>query len=79
LFSRLTHIGIVNIIAGKKVVPEFLQFDATPKNISRKVIELMRAPEKLRAMKDEFAAIKSSLGPAGSSGRAAKVVLSYLR
>ncbi len=79
-FSKLKRIGIVNIIAGKEIAPEFIQYSATAKKISEKVVELLLSPEKLRAIKTDFAAIKASLGGSmSSSSRATQIVLLRLK
>ena len=34
---KISYIGIVNIIAGKKIIPEFIQFNASPDKIAARV------------------------------------------
>ncbi len=75
LVSKIKNIGIVNIIAGSRIAPEFTQFNATPEKISAKVVELMSSPEKIRRMKEAFSLIKNSLGAPGSYERSARAVL----
>jgi lipid-A-disaccharide synthase len=74
--AKVKNIGLVNIMAGKEVVPEFLQYAATGPKIADKVFEIMSAPNKLFEMKEEFAAIRESLGPGGSYSHAAHTILS---
>lgn len=68
-------IGIVNIIAGREVVPELLQYEMTPENIAAKVLELMDDEDKKAAMLDGLKYVRSSLGASGASLRAAEEIL----
>ena len=79
IVSDIKFLGIVNIIAGKEVAPEFLQFRMTPENIAATVVELIRDKERLAAMRDELSRVKSSLGFPGASLRAAKSILPLLQ
>ena len=79
LVITIPFLGIVNIIAGKEVAPEFLQFDMTPKKIAGKVIEILSHPDKLSAMRAELAMVRSSLGSPGASLRAAHAILKLLQ
>jgi len=76
-FVVKTHfLGIVNIIAGREIAPEFLQYEATPENIAAKLSELIRDKSRLSAMRAELAKVKSSLGSPGASMRAAQSIIS---
>lgn len=72
---RLPYIGMVNIVAGKKIVPEFVQFQARPKKIANEVIEILKDPSLAERMKDELAKVKASLGEGGAYERAARTIL----
>lgn len=75
-----THfIGLVNIIAGKEVAPELLQYGMTPKNIAAGIEAALSDPAKLAAMRRDLESIKSSLGPGGASMRAARAILPLLK
>lgn len=75
---KIPYIGIVNIVAGRKIIPEFIQFEAQPKKIAAAALELINNRVKLENMKAELSAIKSSLGSPGAAHRAAKLVLDFL-
>jgi len=75
---RLPYIGMVNIVAGKKIVPEFIQFGADPKKISEQVLEILRNPGRIEQMKNALARVKSSLGERGASLRAAQIIIDFL-
>lgn len=75
---RVPYIGMVNIVAGKKIVPEFIQFDATPKKISTQALRIFRDPSRIEQMENDLARVKSLLGEKGASLRAAKIIVDFL-
>lgn len=79
IVSTTRFLGIVNIIAGKEITPEFLQFRMTPENISATVTGLMRDEAGLSAIRNELGRVKSSLGSPGASLRAARSILPFLQ
>lgn len=78
LLVKIPFIGLVNIVAGKQIVPELIQFDATPSKIASEVSSLLSSPEKMESMRMRLAAIKARLGEAGASKRAAEIILKML-
>lgn len=79
IVSKTRFLGIVNIIAGREIAPEFLQYEATPNNIAAKLLEIIGDKSKLAAIRGELATVKSSLGSAGASMRAAHSILKLLK
>ncbi|UCF78148.1 MAG: lipid-A-disaccharide synthase [Candidatus Eiseniibacteriota bacterium] len=71
-------IGLVNIVAGKKIVSEYLQNDIDPSRISEELGELVFDEEKRRELIASLALVESSLGRPGASQRAAALALSML-
>ncbi len=69
--------AMVNIIAGKKVVPELIQQNCTPAKIAQAVTELMNADARSR-MQEELTKVKAKLGSAGASKRAAEIIKKML-
>jgi lipid-A-disaccharide synthase len=72
---KVRSVGLANIIAGRRVVPEFIQFDATPQKISAELISLLRDRERLAAMEEDLRAVRSQLGDPGASTRAARIIV----
>lgn len=72
---RLDYIGLPNIIAGKEVVPELLQEEATAENIYSEAAGLLDSPPALEGMRRELKAIKDALGAPGAVRRTAELVL----
>ena len=75
---RVPCIGIINIIAGKKIIPEFIQFQATAANISRQAITLLNDPAQRQDMQNKLSAACLNLGLPGASKRAAEAILNFL-
>jgi lipid-A-disaccharide synthase len=78
LIIRVDHVGLVNIVAGKRVAPELLQEDVTPGKIAGAVSEVLDDPARYKQVKDELLQVKTKLGEGGASKRAASVVMEVL-
>lgn len=78
LLIKIPYIGLVNVVAGKKIVPECIQFQATPRNIAAQAIGLLSDQEKLDRIKRELTKVKDNLGAPGASVRAAQKIIHYL-
>ena len=74
LVVKIEFIGIVNILAGRKVVEEFIQGDATPAKVGDCLKELIENPTRREALQAELAATAAMLGEPGSHERIAAVV-----
>ena len=71
------YVGLPNILAGKFLVPELLQYDATPQKLADAVARLLSDDAYLKEIKQEFTTIHHNLRQ-NSAKKAAEVVLSYL-
>lgn len=78
LVRGLTHIGIVNILAGKEIVPEFVQYRATPENVMPAALELIENSPARERMLADFAELRAHLGAGGASENAAREILACL-
>lgn len=75
---KAPYIGMVNIIAGKRIIDEFVQFGAKPEIISKKVLEILKDPVKISQIKKDLAKVKENLGSPGASKRTAEIILETL-
>lgn len=75
---QVPHFSLVNIIAGKEVVPELLQHDVNGARIAAEARKLLE-PEYNRWVRDELAAVRTKLGEPGASRRAAEAIMSAVR
>jgi lipid-A-disaccharide synthase len=76
---KVPYIGMANIVAGRKIVPEFIQFGAAPEKIAQAVQKLLQNPAKLEQMKKDLSLVVSSLGEKGAALRAAQITLDFLK
>ncbi|MBN1870565.1 MAG: lipid-A-disaccharide synthase [Candidatus Omnitrophica bacterium] len=79
LFVKIKDIGLVNIVAKKRIVPECVQFQATGGNIARELKDIFTDELKIAEMKTRLKTVKESLGESGASKRAAEEVLKSIR
>jgi len=68
---RVKNYSIVNILAGKRLVPELIQEKFTPENLAGEVLSLLSSPEKRETMKKEFRCLRELLGDDRAPVRAA--------
>ncbi len=74
-FVRLPHYAMVNLIAGRAVVPELIQHDCTPERVAAHVVPLLVDQTRAAAMRAALAARRARRGGGGASRRAAEAVL----
>ena len=75
---RLPYIGMVNIVAGKMLVPEFIQFQANPRKIADFALKTLHNPSRIEQIKNGLVQVKASLGEPGAASRAAKIIVDFL-
>ncbi len=78
LLVRLEHIGMVNILAGRGIVPEFIQHDAVAPKITPKALELIADGPARTQMLADFGEVRAQLGGGRASVRAADEILSLM-
>jgi lipid-A-disaccharide synthase len=78
LLMKTNYLGMPNVLAGREIVPEFLQHEARPKAIARAVLHLINEPSARERMISEFDAIVEKLGESGASAKAARAILAEL-
>jgi lipid-A-disaccharide synthase len=71
---KVKYITIINILANKNIVPEFIQFNARPCKIALSVLEQLK-PENYIAKIEELVSFRKMLGNPGVSKRVAEIVL----
>jgi lipid-A-disaccharide synthase len=67
------HIGMANLIAGKRVLPELIQNEVTPKNIACIASNLLTDRDAYYNIKNELKHIRQLLGKPGASDRVAEI------
>ena len=78
-FVRLPHYAMVNLVAGRRLVPELIQGGFTPGAVEAEALSLLENPTKAARMRSGLHEVRRLLGEPGASGRAAWAVLETLR
>lgn len=72
---KIPYIGLPNIVAGRKVVPELLQGAAQADNIARETLRILTNQETRDRILNDLAEVRQQLGSAGAVDRVARVIL----
>ncbi len=78
MLVKIKDIGLVNILAGERVVEEFVQSDANALHVSRSLRAFLENPEKREALQIRLAETAAKLGDSGTHERAALAVRAWL-
>src|SRR6202047_2245606 len=78
LLVQVDHLGMPNILAGKEIIPEFIQHEALPARIADSVWGLYTDPTQKATMLSEMDRVIKLLGGKGADQRAAQAVLREL-
>jgi lipid-A-disaccharide synthase len=75
---RTPFFSMVNLIAGKRAVPELIQNDFTPERVSAEVLRLLNDQRSREALRRDLAEVRRRLGPPGAVDRAAEAILKLI-
>jgi lipid-A-disaccharide synthase len=75
----LDKIALINITAGRKIVPELIQNDANPKKIAAKARKFLDDPVLSSEIAGELNRVTDLLGTSGAGERAAAAVREYIK
>jgi len=78
MFIRVDHLGMPNILAGREIIPEFIQDEAKPERIADAVWQLYSIKGARTVMVGDMDRVTELLGRTGVGQRAADVVLREL-
>jgi len=79
MLIRLPYLSMVNVLAGEKVVPEFLQGAAEPERLAKAALQILRNPKGAEAMAGRIRDVAKKLGGPGAAARAAQEVEEAIR
>lgn len=75
---KVEHIGLVNIVAEKEIVKEFLQFDAIPKDIANEIKRILDDNKYRLNMLSEMDKVQEKLGKTGGIENMADLIQEML-
>jgi lipid-A-disaccharide synthase len=75
---KVDSIGLPNLIAGRRIVPELIQDQANPETIAETIHRLLTDPDNLIRMRQDLAETARRLGGPGASERTADLALHML-
>jgi lipid-A-disaccharide synthase len=75
---RTPFFSMVNLIAGKRAVPELIQSDFTPNRVSAEILRLLNDHAAREAVRCDLAEVRRRLGPPGAVDRAAEAILQLI-
>ncbi len=83
LLVKIDFFSLVNLVAGRKIVPELLQDEVSAERIAAEILPLLADGdaddgEKRQQMEDGLAAVKAALGKPGASQRVAGDIVQLL-
>lgn len=78
LLLQVPYVGLVNLIAGAEIVPELLQWRATPDRIARVTLDYLGNPSRLQATREALGRVRVALGDPGVSIRTAQQIVHFL-
>ncbi len=75
LLIQLPYIGLVNVVAGKKIIPEFIQYQVNPANLVKASIAFFNSSkQKQDNIKRELLKVRKNLGTSNANKNAAKAI-----
>jgi lipid-A-disaccharide synthase len=72
---KVDAIGMVNLIAGERIVPELVQEAFTPEAVAREAVSMLADPARAARVREGLARVRARLGGPGASRRAAEAIL----
>jgi lipid-A-disaccharide synthase len=75
---KVPFIGMVNIVAQEKIIPEFIQHEASARAMAEEAITVITDDERQRQYVKRLASFKDMLGAPGAGKRGAAVVVDFL-
>jgi lipid-A-disaccharide synthase len=78
-FCHVDMYGMVNLVAGRKIVPELIQDAFTPEAVAAEAIRLLTDPDLANSTREALREVKRRLGQPGAGRRAAEAVLRIAR
>lgn len=79
MLVRIDYFSLVNLIAGKRIVPELLQHEVTAPALAKWLDKLLYDEHTAYSTRQNFMTVRKLLGKPGASRRAAQVARELLQ
>jgi lipid-A-disaccharide synthase len=78
MLINIPFIGLPNILAGKSIVREFIQHEASPENVAAEIGKILREPDYAASIREELRAVREKIGERDGSAELAKLAAGML-
>jgi lipid-A-disaccharide synthase len=78
LLVKIPNIGLINIVAGSRIVPELWQHEVTPEKIAARLIQFITDKQLHNSTVQSLSVAKDKLGLPGAAKRAAAIALEMI-
>lgn len=75
---KVDHVGLANIVAEDRIVPEFIQDMASPQNLAEEALRVLHDTRYAREMRSALDQVHTKLGEPGCSDRVADMLFELL-
>ncbi len=75
IVANVSHVGLPNIVTGRRILPELIQDEATSANVSQAALRLMQDPAVREQARTDIKEVRVKLGQPGAVLRVAKIVM----
>ena len=76
---KVSTFGMVNLIAGSRIVPELIQDAFTPQAVAVEAVSMLTDPARAAHIRQGLKEVRGRLGGGGASRRAAEAILRFTR
>jgi lipid-A-disaccharide synthase len=73
----IPNIALANVVAGKKIVPEYIQNKALPKDIAEEMYDILTNKSRYKSIQNELSLVKEKIGEVGASKKAAQIIIEF--
>lgn len=77
-FVKVDTFGMVNLIAGERIVPELIQDAFTPEAVAAEAVSMLTDASRARTIREGLAQVRARLGGPGASARAAAEIAAMM-